>query len=284
MVPSFTFISTVNSIKHNGAKPIFVDVEPNTLNLDPRDIEKKITKKTRMILPVYLGGYPIDLKAIMKISKKNNLLVVTDAAHACGTSINNNKVGSESDCVCFSFHPVKNLAMPKGGAITINMKNYKNYEKKLKSLRWCGISDRINSNYNVTSLGYNYYMDEISATIGLIQLGKLEKMNLERFEIAKLYHKKLKITKKMPLLKNCSYHLYWILVNNRDKLRKCLYKKGIETGIHYRPAHEMDLYKGKNNLPVTETISKQIVTLPMHNNLTGKNIEYIIKTINSFLE
>jgi len=283
LVPSLTFISTINSIKHNGAKPVFVDIEPNTLNLDPCDVEKKITNNTKMILPVHFGGLPADITKIIKIARKNKLWVVSDAAHACGASINQQKIGSESDCVCFSFHPVKNLSMPKGGAITINLKNYKKYEKKLKSLRWCGISNRNEAKYDVTVLGYNFYMDEISATIGLKQLEKLEQMNKNRFSIARRYHKELKTTKKMPLMKNCSYHLYWILVKNREKFRKFMSIKGIETGIHYRPAHQMKLYAGKFHLPITEKISKEIVILPMHNNLSKKNIDYIIKTVNSFI-
>ena len=113
LVPAFTFISTINAIMFNGAKPIFVDIEPKTLNLDPIDVEKKITKKTKMILPVHFGGLPINIKSIKKIAKNNNLLLITDAAHACGAKIDKQRIGSEADCVCFSFHPVKNLAMPK---------------------------------------------------------------------------------------------------------------------------------------------------------------------------
>lgn len=283
LVPSFTFISTINSIKYNGAKPVFVDIEQETLNLDPNDVEKKITEKTKMILPVYFGGMPADISAIKNIAKKNGLHVVSDAAHACGASFDDKKIGSEVDCVCFSFHPVKNLSMPKGGAITINVKNYRKHEKKLKSLRWCGISNRKGVKYDVTELGYNYYMDELSASIGIKQLEKIEKMNKNRFSIASQYYKKLEITKKMPLNKNCSYHLYWILIKNREKFRKFMFKKGIETGIHYIPAHQMKLYKERTRLPITEKISKEIVTLPIHNNLHQKDIDYIINSANYFI-
>ena len=228
LVPSFTFISTINSIIFNGAKPIFVDIEPETLNLDPIDLEKKITKKTKMILPVHFGGLPINIKNIKKIAKKNNLLLITDAAHACGAKIDKQKIGSEADCVCFSFHPVKNLAMPKGGAITINLKNYKKYEKISKSLRWCGIDNRKNVKYDVPRLGHNFYMDEISASIGIIQLKKLESMNKKRYLIAKKYFNQINLEKKMPLVKGCSYHLYWIISEKRDKLRDFLYSKNIQ--------------------------------------------------------
>jgi len=172
--------------------------------------------------------------------------------------------------------------MPKGGAITINLKNYKKYEKISKSLRWCGINDRKGVRYDVPRLGHNFYMDEISASIGIIQLKKLESMNKKRYLIAKKYFSQINLEKKMPLVKGCSYHLYWILSEKRDKLRDFLYSKKIETGIHYQPAHKMSLYKTKIKLPVTEEISKKIITLPMHTNLTKENIEHIIKMVNSF--
>jgi dTDP-4-amino-4,6-dideoxygalactose transaminase len=282
LVPSLTFISTINAIMFNGGKPVFVDVEPETLNFDPVDAEKKITSKTKIILPVHFGGLPINIKKISKIARKNKLLLITDAAHACGAKIGQQKIGSEGDCVCFSFHPVKNLAMPKGGAITINLKNFKKYVKIVKSLRWCGIDNRRDVKYDVTRLGHNYYMDEISASIGIIQLKKLESMNEKRYSIAKKYFNGLKVENKMPLIKGCSYHLYWILSEKRDKLREFLYSKEIESGIHYQPAHKMSIYKTKIKLPVTEQISKKIVTLPIHTNLNRKNIDYIIKMVNSF--
>ena len=282
LVPSLTFVSSINAIKYNGGIPIFVDVKSDTLCMNPKDLENKITKKSKVILPVHFGGYSCDMDEIKKISKKNKLLVVEDAAHATGSKFRNKKIGSIGDLTCFSFHPVKNLAMPKGGAITLNYKN-RNLKTKLNSLRWCGISNRKEQFYDVTELGYNYYMDEISSAIGIEQLKKINKFNSRKYEIAKKYHKEIKCLEKMPISKDCSYHLYWILVKNRNTFLKNMKKKGIETGIHYLPVHKMKLYKSNIKLKVTEKVTKEIVTIPIHPSLKNSEVNYIIKTINQLI-
>jgi dTDP-4-amino-4,6-dideoxygalactose transaminase len=283
LVPSLTFVTTVHSILYNGGIPVFVDVDPFTLCIDPEDIKKKITKKTKVIIPVHYGGLPSEMSAISKISKDNSLHIVEDAAHACGTKYQGKKIGSENELICFSFHPVKNLAMPKGGAITINSKNSLAVKKKLNSLRWCGIDKRKGSFYDVTSLGFNYYMDEISAVIGIEQLKKLDKSNKIRLNIAKRYNSELNVLQKMPLNEDCSYHLYWIRVKNRNQFIKRMLLNKIEVGTHYKAAHLMSYYKSKTKLPVTEKVSNEIVTLPMHPNLTDNDLNFIIKSVNSLV-
>ena len=284
LVPSLTFVTTVHAILYNGGIPVFVDVEPETLCIDPNDLEKKITKKTKAVIPVHFGGFPCNMNTIMKIVKKNSLHAIEDAAHACGSRYEGKKIGSISELSCFSFHPVKNLAMPKGGAITINSKNSLKIKQKLNSLRWCGIDKRRDSFYDVTSLGYNHYMDEISAAIGIEQLKKISKLNAIRFDIAKKYHSELNVSEKMLLSKDCSYHLYWIRVKNRNKVMKELLSQGIETGSHYRPVHSMTYYNTKIKLPVTDSIAKEVVTLPMHANLNENDVDFIIKTVNTIVE
>jgi dTDP-4-amino-4,6-dideoxygalactose transaminase len=283
LVPSLTFVSTVHAIMYNGGIPVFVDVTPDTLCIDPVDLENKITNKSKVILPVHFGGYPCNMKSLRKISNRNSLVIVEDAAHACGTKYNGKKIGSLSDFTCFSFHPVKNLSMPKGGAITINGKNLKLFKKRLNSLRWCGISNRKESFYDITELGFNYYMDEVSAAIGIEQLKKLDKLNKRRFDIAKKYNKEIRTLEKIPLNKECSYHLYWILVKNREKFMKEMKEMKIETGSHYIPVHTMNFYKSKQKLLVTDDIAKKIVTIPIHPKLSDKEVSYIIKTVNSLL-
>ena len=284
LVPSFTFASTVNAILYNGGKPVFVDIDPNTLNIDIQDLENKITKKTSLILPVYYAGLHSSIKQVQKISKNYNLEVVSDAAHACGANFNQKKIGTEFDYVCFSFHPVINLAMPKGGMIALNGKNHSSIKKKLNSLRWCGISDRNGPFYDISLLGFNYYMEEISASIGLSQLKKLNSMNARRIKIAKRYFKELEISHKMPITNDSCYHLYWIIVKNRKKFREFMFEKGIETGIHYPSVHLMSLYRKKIKLPITEKISQDIVTLPIRSNLDDTSLNYIIKTANSYFK
>ena len=282
LIPSLTFVSTAHAVILNGAKPIFVDVNPETLCLDEKQIQNSITKNTKAIIPVHFAGFPCNLTAIRSICKKNNLYLIEDAAHAIGSTFNNKKIGRHGDAVCFSFHPVKNLAMPTGGAITINHKNHKKFRKQLESRRWCGISDRNNVDYDVHELGWNYYMNEFSAAIGLVQLKKLNEMIKTRKRIAKFYDREINLENKIPYSTNCSYHLYWILVENRKQFRKKLANEGIETGTHYKPVHHMSYYKNKKPLPITEKISNEIVTIPIHPNLTDNQLSKIVHFVNKF--
>ena len=281
ILPSLSFVSTAHAIMYNGGIPVFVDVNPHTLCIDPEEIKKKISKKTRCIMPVHFGGMPADIKKIQKLSN-SNIMIIEDAAHACGSEFNGKKIGSHGDFVCFSFHPVKNLAMPTGGLISINNHNYKKITEDLKSKRWCGISNRKYADYDVDKIGWNFYMNELSAAIGLVQLQKIKKMNNKRKSIAKIYDKELNTSKKIPFTSTCAYHLYWIRVRARKIFRKKLLEKGIETGTHYKPIHQMSLYKKSVKLPLTEKIAKEIVTLPIHPNLTESQIDYIVKTVNRF--
>ena len=281
ILPSLSFVSTAHAIMYNGGIPVFVDVNPHTLCIDPEEIKKKISKKTRCIMPVHFGGMPADIKKIQKLSN-SNIMIIEDAAHACGSEFNGKKIGSHGDFVCFSFHPVKNLAMPTGGLISINNHNYKKITEDLKSKRWCGISNRKYADYDVDKIGWNFYMNELSAAIGLVQLQKIKKMNNKRKSIAKIYDKELNVSKKIPFTSTCVYHLYWICVRDRNFFRKKLLEKGIETGTHYKPIHQMSLYKKSVKLPLTEKIAKEIVTIPIHPNLTGSQIDNIVKTVNRF--
>ena len=282
ILPSLSFVSTAHAIIINGGIPVFVDIEPKTMCIDPDEIKKSITTKTAAILPVHFGGFPCNLKDIQDIAKKNNLTIIEDAAHAMGATYNNKKIGSHGTAVCFSFHPVKNLAMPTGGLISINHKNHKQFRKILLARRWCGITDRRDSEYDVKELGWNYYMNEFSAVVGLAQLKKLAMLNNSRKNIAKFYDKEIDVEHKIPFDKRCSYHLYWICVKNRNKFRKELKNKGIETGTHYRPIHKMSFYKISNKLLNTEKAGREIVTIPIHPNLTQSQIDYVVKIVNRF--
>jgi perosamine synthetase len=280
ILPSLSFVSTAHSIIYNGGKPIFVDIDPQTLCMDSEKIKSVITKKTKIILPVHFGGMPCNMSSISKIAKKHNLQIIEDAAHSVGTIFQNKFIGNHNNICCFSFHPVKNLAMITGGAISVPKKYQKFYER-LKSQRWCGISSRKGVYYDVDKLGWNYYMNEFSAAIGISQLSKLKALNNKKKKIAKKYFKKLNVKDKMPFSKDCSYHLYWIQVEDRDNFLKKMNLMGIETGIHYKPIHTMTFYKSKKSLPITEKISKKIVSIPIHSNLTDENVERIIKAVNS---
>ena len=282
ILPSLSFVSTAHAVMYNGGKPIFADIDPETLCINFESIEDKITSKTQVVLPVHFAGMPSNLNKIQKICNDNNLVMIEDAAHASGTSFKKNKIGTHGKTVCFSFHPVKNLSMPTGGAITVNGRNSKKLKEKLKSLRWCGISNRKNYEYDVKELGWNYYMNEFSAVIGLVQLKKLDHLNKKRKLIARKYEKGINIENKMPFSNSCSYHMYWIRVKNRKEFMKKLKAVNVETGIHYKPIHQMSLYKKSNKLPITETVSDEIVSIPIHPNLSNNEIDFIIESVNRF--
>ena len=283
ILPSLSFVATANAIVENGGIPKFVDINEKTLCIEPEKILDSITNKTKIILPVHFGGFSSDLAEISKICKKNRIHLIEDAAHSSGAKYKNRKIGSHGNLVCFSFHPVKNLAMPTGGLISINNKNFEKNKKQLESKRWCGITDRKNVKYDVKEIGWNYYMNEFSAAIGLVQLKKLDSMNKRKKIISKMYHKEINLDNKMPIEDGSSHHFYWIRVKNRDKFMQNMQNVGIETGIHYRPIHKLSLYKQKERLTVTENIEKEIVSIPNHPNLKTNDVEFIVKNINKFL-
>lgn len=173
--------------------------------------------------------------------------------------------------------------MPTGGAITLNGKNIIINKKILNSKRWCGISNRHGSYYDVDTLGWNYYINEFSAAIGLEQLKKLDKLNNRRKSIAKKYHKKINLEHKMSFDSNCSYHFYWILVKKRKQFMNKMFDSGIETGIHYNPIHKMSFYRTSKTLPNTENISNMIVSIPTHPNLTDSDVDTIIELTNKII-
>jgi len=172
--------------------------------------------------------------------------------------------------------------MPTGGLISINHKEHKKIRNKLLAKRWCGITNRKDSSYDVKGLGWNYYLNEFSASIGLTQLKKLDKNNKKRQNIAKRYYTELNLESKMPFSSNCVYHFYWFLTKNREKLRKRLSSTGIETGTHYTPIHKFSMYKNSHKLPITENAGKNIITIPTHPNLTNLDVDKIINIINTY--
>lgn len=284
VLPSLSFVSTAHAVIYNGGKPVFVDVDPQTLCLDPILVEKKVNKKTAVILPVHFAGMPAELDYLKKIARDWKIVLIEDAAHACGAKFNKKRIGSHGDLVCFSFHPVKNLAMPSGGLISINSSNFRVLKKTFAAKRWCGITERKDSLYNVKELGWNFYLNEFSAAIGLAQLEKLDLLNNKRKKIAKRYYTEINVEYKMPINSNCCYHYYWIIVENRDKLRKKLAAEKIETGTHYSPIHEFSMYKKQSiKLPITEKIGKTIISLPTHPNLSDEDVDRIINSINSLV-
>ncbi len=294
IVPAMTFVSTGLASLYCGAEPVFADIEEDTLCIDPKDIEKKISKKTKAIIVVHYGGHACKMDEILKLAKKHKLYVIEDVAHACGAKYKGEKLGSFGVMGCFSFHAVKNLATGDGGMITTN--NPKLY-KKLLRLRWVGInkdtwsrsgSKKYSWRYSVDELGFKCHMNDITAVIGLAQLKVVNKHNLIRRSYAKKYSQAFQDLKwlKTPVEKDYAYsscHNYVIKTEKRDELNKYLALKGISTGVHYEPISHYKVFgKPKTNLPITEKVWKKLLTLPLYPDLSEKDFKKIVREIINF--
>ncbi len=282
---SHTFISSVDSIIRNGAKPVFTDINPETFCIDTSKIEQKITKKTKAILPVHLYGQPVNMGYVMEISKKYNLYVIEDACQAHGAKYRGKRVGSIGDIGCFSFYPTKNLgAYGDGGMVTTNNPEL---AKKIQMLRNYGQPKK----YEHDFIGVNSRLDEIQAACLRVKLKYLERWNQNRRDIASLYNKLLKdipvITPYETTFTEHVYHLYVIRSSQRYLLQKKLSENNIHTQIHYPvPVHKQKAYQELGfdvSLPVTEMICKEILSLPMHPFLKEDDIYTITESIKSSL-
>jgi perosamine synthetase len=278
-----TFAATANSILYVGAKPIFADIDPNTYNIDPKDIERKITHRTRAIIPVHFSGRPCEMEEIHDLAKRYGLVVIEDAAHAISASYKGQKIGGlQSDITCFSMHPVKCMTTGEGGMITTN--DY-GYYIKLKALRDHG---RINGQQEI--LGYNYRMTDFQAALGISQLSKINDFWEQRGEIVINYFDKLpkSIT---PLTDNrsfiSSWHLFVIQIPNRDKVKQYLNDRGIGAQIHYQPVYLHPYYQRlgykKGLCPIAEDYYEHCLSLPCYPGLTQEQQDYVIKTLEDAL-
>jgi dTDP-4-amino-4,6-dideoxygalactose transaminase len=278
---SHTMSSTVDAITRNGAKPIFVDVEPDTLEMDVSNFEEKISAKTRAIIPVHLYGHPVNMNPLMEIAKEHDLVVIEDACQAHGSEYSHRRVGSIGDIGCFSFYPTKNLgAYGDGGMLVTNNKEF--YEK-LKKMRNHGQSTR----YSQDFVGVNSRLDEIQAAVLRVKLPYLSQWNERRRRIAKLYNDLLRNPDLVPPIEKeyakHAYHLYVIMHNDRDKLQQHLLKKGVQTLIHYpTPVHKQKAYAVDMTLPITEQICRKILSLPIHPWLLEDEIRVICESINEY--
>lgn len=298
IVPSFTFISTVNSTQFVGSTPVFCDIENETFGLDPNLISSKISDKTKAIIPMDYGGQSCKIDDIKKIAEKFNLKLIEDAAEGLGSTFNNKKVGSQSDISIFSFCGNKVITTGEGGAIVTNSKEI--YEK-IKNIRSHGRVDNISyfdnpSTPEYVGVGYNWRMSSITAGLGISQINKLDKLIKMRQDNARYIssrlsqHKEIR-TPESSVKSEHIYQMYSILLNNnstRDNLQNFLLNKKIFCKVYFQPIHTMDYYKKSKNsnysLPVTESISERILTLPLYPNMTNDEKNYLIDSIDEFFD
>ena len=297
----YTFTATAEAIRYVGAKPVFVDIHPDTLNIDATKIERAITPQTKAILPVHIAGIACDMDAIQDICRNHNLVLIDDAAHAIPTEYKGQSIGNIGDLSAFSFYANKNLTTGEGGMITTNSDAF---AEPLRTMRlhgidkdaWARQSQRDIWRYDITTEGYKYNMTDIQAAMGLCQLMKLNKQHERRRNFAQIYQTELA---KFPQIstpavpenpREHSWHLYIIQLytGNRDEVVASLSEANIECSVHYIPLHLFEFYQKKygyrvGDFPCAEAAYERVVSLPLHPGLIDGDIHTVIAAIEKIL-
>jgi len=298
--PSLTFVASANAIRYTGATPVFADIcSEDEWNLDPADVEAKITDRTKVIIVVHYAGYPCRMGAILDVSQKYNLKVVEDACHGPLAECDGQKLGTIGNLGCFSFFSNKNMTTGEGGMVVTKSADL---AAQVKTMRSHGMTsttyERFKGHafgYDVTMLGYNYRMDEIRAAIGIEQLKKLPGFNLRRRQLVEYYRRV--IHSSIPDISipfeswsgNYGYHIFPILLpqgyTERNRLMARLSEHGVQTSIHYRPVHTFTTYSEVDaSLPKTEAIAPRILSLPLYPTLQENQIDYVVSRLESCLK
>lgn len=303
LVPAITFAASSNCVLYCGGKPVFIDIDPKSYNIDINKIKEKITSKTKAIIPVDFAGQSVDMDSILKIAEEYNLIVIEDAAHALGSEYKNEKVGSKAHMTEFSFHPVKPITTGEGGVVVTNSKEL--YEKMIL-FRSHGItrnSELMTENqgpwyYEQIDLGYNYRLTDIQSALGLSQIKKLDDFILKRREIVNKYNEAFKDLKEIvtPFENEYSksgHHIYVLLLNldklkcGRKEIFEALQAENIGVNVHYLPVYLHPYYKKlgykKGECPVAEDIYSRMITIPLFPSMSDKDIKDVIEAVKKVL-
>ena len=287
LVPSFTFMATGSMVSMSGGRPVFCDIDPETFLIDLDDAEKRITQRTRAIVPVHLFGNPVDAGAVGDFAARHNLIVVWDAAQAHGASRGKRDVGSFNDFVSYSFYPSKNMFVGEGGMVCTNNGEY---DEKIRLLRSHGESGK----YRHAILGFNYRMTDVEASIGRRQLLRLDEMLARRRANAEILSAGLMAVpgirpQKLTPEGVHAWHQYCVLVDpdefgcSRDRLAERLSERGVASGVHYpRGLHQQPVFEelyGPSSLPVTEKTARTILALPVHHGLTAEEAAAVVEAV-----
>ena len=295
-----TFPATTNVIVHQNAKPVFVDVEPETLNINCSEIESKINNSTKAILPVHFAGHSCDMDTIISLAQKHNLTVIEDAAHALESKYHGNKIGAIGNFTAFSFYATKNITTGEGGMLTTNDDNYAD---KLRILSLHGISKNAWKRYGKEGFqhwellmpGYKYNMFDVQASLGIHQIKKVESFLNRRVQIVKKYNDAFEKTEEIQLLKPESnikhaHHLYVIVIKtenlkvSRDEVLNEIQKRGIGVAVHFRSLHLQPFFKQhfnykKGMFPQAEYLSDRVISLPLYPKMTDEDVSRVIETV-----
>jgi dTDP-4-amino-4,6-dideoxygalactose transaminase len=298
--PSLTFVATVNTIRYTNAVPVFADIKSfDDLTIDPMEIEKKITSKTKAIVVMHYGGFACDMDGILILAKKYNLKVIEDACHGPLSEYKGKKLGTIGDIGCFSFFSNKNISTGEGGMLVTNNLEYFEKAKLLRSHGMTSLSYErsrgYSTGYDVVDFGYNYRMDDIRASIGVVQLDKIDKDLKKRAEVREMYIKELSNINEIIIpfkdhKEFSSNYIFPMVLKNstytrRDEIRNKLNEVGIQTSVHYPAVHRFSIYKNfYTYLRNTEYVSDNLITLPMYSMLRTHEILYITKSLKKELK
>lgn len=293
--PSLTFAASANCIRYAGATPVFCDiVGPEHINIDPKEIEKKITDKTKAILVVHMAGFPCKMDEIMAIAKKHNLKVIEDACHGPLSEYKGKKLGTIGDCAAFSFFSNKNISTGEGGMFISNNKEMADKARLLRSHGMTTMSyQRAGGHataYDIVELGYNFRLDDIHAAIAIEQLKKLPADLEQRIAVRKRYIELLSKVENVvvPFADNTEFTSNYIMpivitkgtVEDRDAIRNKIHEAGVQTSVHYPAIHRFSIYKDYGAvLPQTEYVTDHEITLPMYAALSMEDVEYIVNVV-----
>jgi dTDP-4-amino-4,6-dideoxygalactose transaminase len=298
----YTFAATSNVILHCRAKPIFVDIVPETLNIDPRKIASKISSKTKGIIPVHFGGRPCEMNQLLSIARRFNLWMVEDAAHAVGTLYKGQFVGTFGDITAFSFHAVKNLTTAEGGMITTENKSWADFIRinRIHGMNKDAWRKQRSWFYEIIYPGYKCNMTDIQAALGIHQLERLEEFIERRRTIARIYEEKFSKIEEIELFAACingrnTYHLFLIkllldkLKISRDNFIQAMFAENIAVNVHYIPIHYHPYYKKKfgyrpGSFPVAEKIFSRVVSLPIYPKMTDDEVMDVVNAVNKLIE
>jgi len=299
IVPSLTFCATVNCVKYVDATPVFCDIKSEEdLNMDINKLKKLITPKTKAIIAMHYGGFANDMDEIVSLAEKHGIEVIEDACHAPLSEYKGKKLGTIGEIGCFSFFSNKNISTGEGGMLVTSNSDLYERAKLLRSHGMTSLSyERSkghNAGYDVHGIGYNYRLDDIRASIGLVQLSKLRRDLLKRKKVRERYLKKLSRSKKINIpfrdrKEFVSNYIFTVVLKNsdrekRDYVRSRLYEKGIQTSVHYPAVHRLSSYKKyKVSLPVTEYVSENEITLPMFSGLKNDEVDYVSESLMSII-
>ncbi|MFH2101055.1 MAG: UDP-4-amino-4,6-dideoxy-N-acetyl-beta-L-altrosamine transaminase [Candidatus Micrarchaeota archaeon] len=292
----FTFVASSNCILYNQCKPVFADIEPDTYNISPQEVEKKITGKTKAIIYVDYAGQPCRIKELKEIAEKNDLLLIEDAAHAIGAEYKGKRVGSFADITEFSFHPVKHMTTGEGGACTTESDELLDRMQKLRNHGMDrSVKERFGPNagyaYDIQMLGRNYRITDFQCALGLSQLKKVDRFIARRQEIAKRYGEEfakmddVAVPFVSPDVRH-AWHLYPLLVPERDRFFAEMRKRGIGVNVHYVPAYKFSYYQSLGiggHFPVTEDISSREISLPIFPDMTEDDITRVVNAVREIL-